>query len=87
MRIEVHIERLVVEGMPLRRGDAAALREAFELELTGRLAGADASAFVPSAEPGRRLSASVGPGGGPRDVGRSVASALGQALRGGEPGR
>jgi hypothetical protein len=94
MRIELHIERLVVEGLPLAGGRAAAaagLRGAVEAELTRALLGADETAFVASAEASRRAgivraSIVLPPDPGPNDVGTAIAGALGGAIVG-EPDR
>ena len=82
MRIELHIERLVVEGLPLADGDASRLREAVEAELTRALLGADPTAFAASAEAGRRTSVSLPRDPRPRDVGTGIGAALGRAIIG-----
>lgn len=82
MKIELHIERLVLDEMLLGRERVAVVRSGIELELAQQLAGQDADLAL------RRIgsiaslpSASLPPGRHPRDqLGPRIATAVSQAL-------
>ena len=59
MRIELHIERLVVEGLGLTSTDRGALGAAVEAELAAALAGAGHSSLAPAADAARRTSVAL----------------------------
>lgn len=81
MSVRLHIERLVVEGLPVARRDRPALVEAVERELTRRLAAErgwpaqDAAVRSLRGDPLR-----VG-GGGPAALGTAIAGSIHSAVR------
>jgi hypothetical protein len=77
MTIRVHIERLVLDGLPLERRHAPAVRQAVETELARQLSGTDASASL------RSIGATDSLPGGTITLGRTVTvAALGGQISG-----
>jgi hypothetical protein len=81
MKIELHIERLVLEGLSLGPGDAARVQAAVEAALTGWLAGLGPDALRGGAldrldAPGIALTA----GARPEEIGGGVGRAVGEAI-------
>jgi hypothetical protein len=77
VKIDVHIERLVLEGLPISAGEGAVLKEAIQRELARALAAGGLShelraggAFPRMRAPGARLSSE------PRAVGERVARSI-----------
>jgi hypothetical protein len=93
MRIELHIDRLVLDGTGIEPGHAAMLEEALESELSRLLTGAPAVSWQQSRHL-RRLAASpirLGPPGDVRGLAQGVARSVHGALtsaaaKGGGPG-
>ena len=80
MRVNLHIERLVLENVDVARGDSDALAAAVQAELeqlvSARAPRLTASATVHSARDHQRLEANAGIHG----VARAVAGAVGRQL-------
>jgi hypothetical protein len=83
MRVEVHIERLVLSGLPPMGADVARMRAAFEASLAEVLLGLgpEALARAPS-EPSRQVGITLPHDPGPAQVGAGIAGALGAAITG-----
>jgi hypothetical protein len=82
MRIELHIDRLVLDGTGIEPGHAGMLGEALESELSRLLTGAPAASW-PQSRHLRRLAASpirLGPPGDIPGTARSVARSVHSAL-------
>ena len=83
MRIELHIDRLVLDGTGIERGRAALLGEALEAELSRLLTGAPPSSW-PQSRDLRRLAAArpirLGPPGDVPGLARGVAHSVHGAL-------
>ena len=87
MNVELHIERLVLTGVPLPPGGRAALAGAFGRELTRLIQDGGLARDLVSGTGAPRLTATLGPaaaaarpGAGPRlgrELARSVYSSLG----------
>ncbi len=82
MNVNLHIERLVLDGLELERGHEPALRAALEAELTRLIADGGAENLV-SAEtvprlsaPGIKTAAGGSSGGDPAHLGRSIARSV-----------
>jgi hypothetical protein len=79
MNVNLHIERLVLDGLELERGHEPALRAALEAELTRLIADGGAANLI-SAETVPRLSApgieTAAGGGDPTHLGRSIARSV-----------
>ena len=88
-RVELRIQRMVLEGLPLDRRHAAAVREAVEAELTRLVGqgGLGGLGGVAGGERGRLRAPDVtlAPGGGPTDLGRRIAAAVHGGLAGQPP--
>ena len=84
MTIHVHIERLVLRGIPLTATDRAELAAALQAELAALLAAEDGRSYW--AELGDRADVDGGstayqPGGSPIRLGKAVAASLFESLR------
>ena len=85
MSIHVHIERLILDGLPLTHGQGAGVQAAVETELA-RLLGAAPGGISPAwraggAIPSLRAGAlSLAATGSPTQIGRQIAGALVNAL-------
>ena len=80
MNVNLHIERLVLDGLELERGHEPLLRAALEAELTRLIAGGGGAGLV-SAETVPRLPApgietAGGDGGDPAHLGRRIARSV-----------
>lgn len=78
MSIHLHIERLVLEGLPLSQGDGPLLQAALESELT-RLMGDGLSPELAEGATVSRLKAQgidVAPSDGPEAIGRKIAGSV-----------
>jgi hypothetical protein len=81
MSVRLHIERLVVEGLPVAQRDRPALAEAVERELARRLAG-ERGWPVQSAEVRSLRGDSLRLGsGGPAALGTAIAGSIHSAVR------
>jgi hypothetical protein len=81
MRVEVHIERLVLQGLPLMGGDLARVQAALEASLADVLVGLGPEALVrASSEPARRVGITLPQDPGPTQVGAGIGGALGAAI-------
>lgn len=79
MRIALHIERLVLDGLPATGADGASLRAAVEAELARLLATDGMRRDLAAGGAVARLPApqiSIGPGDRPDAVGRAVARSV-----------
>jgi hypothetical protein len=83
MRVEVHIERLVLNGLPPRGADVARMRAALKASLADLLLGLGPEALgrAPS-EPTRQVGITLPHDPGPTQVGAGIAGALGAAITG-----
>lgn len=78
MSIHLHIDRLVLEGLPLSQGDGPLLQAALESELT-RLLGDGLSGELAKGAAVPRLKAQgidVAPSDGPKAIGRKIAGSV-----------
>ena len=83
MNINLHIERLVLDGLPISRRDGSAVQAAVEVELTRLLAvGGLSPSFLPGgALPSVRAnSIQVGNESTPVTLGQQIGASLGRAL-------
>jgi hypothetical protein len=81
LKIQLHIERLVLEGLPLAAAEKPLLRAAMETELTELLRnGALANQKPASAAFVRAPAIRVGKDTHPRKLGRTIAHAVNSAL-------
>jgi hypothetical protein len=81
MKIVVHIDRLILDGIGAEPGDAPRIRAALEAELTRRLSGAPRDAFAGGAVP-RIAAPQIRAGRTPEATGTHVAAAVAAGLRG-----
>jgi hypothetical protein len=78
MSIRIHIDRMVLDGLPLSQGDGPALQMALESELA-RLMGDGLSAELAKGAAVPRLKAQgidVAPSDGPGAIGRKIAGSV-----------
>ena len=81
MNIEVHIERLVLDGLPLTASQGRAVQAALEGELARLLRTRGADALSAGAVPCLKVgSIQLAPGGQPAGVGRQIAHMLCEGL-------
>ena len=81
MRVEVHIERLVLQGLPLRGGDLARVRAALEASLADMLVSLGPEALARAwSEPARQVGITLPHDPGPTQVGAGIGGALGAAI-------
>jgi hypothetical protein len=84
MRAEVHIERLVLQGLPVVGADLARMRAALEASLADVLLSLGPEALTAaSSEPARQVGITLPHDPGPAQVGAGIAGALGAAITGG----
>jgi hypothetical protein len=79
MRIEVHIERLVLDGLPVSSADGPRVRAAVESELARLLVAGGLNRDLGGARAVARMNApqiSVGPRERPDAIGRAVAASV-----------
>lgn len=79
MNVNLHIERLILDGIPLARGQEPLLRAAVEAELARLISAGGPSPALMSGEAVPRLQAGDirwSGEGGPRGLGREIARAL-----------
>ena len=77
MNVELHIERLVLEGLPLSRHQSVALQNALEREVGRLLADRGVAAFTGGAVPNLPIAAiQLSAGGQPAQWGRQIAHTL-----------
>jgi hypothetical protein len=82
MTVRLHIERLVVDGLPYQRADMAGLQEALEAALGARLAEAGAGDWTSAAIASLRLGTiGLRAADGPGEIGESIGRSLSHALR------
>ena len=78
MKINVHIERIVIDGLPVDRHTGPVIRRAIQRELT-RLLTEDSSAHLPTssaAEAVRTAPITIGLQAKPHTIGKSIARAI-----------
>jgi hypothetical protein len=88
MRIEVHIERLVLDGVPVTTADGPHVRAAVEGELARLLAGSGVSRELATGGALPRVAASqvsFGPRERPDAIGRAVARSVHAGIGGSVP--
>ena len=79
--VEVHIERLVLDGLQLGDGDAERLRAALVTALTEALRGGSAAGYDRSADARRRVTTRLAPGASPAVIGSTVGRAVATTLQ------
>jgi hypothetical protein len=87
MKIEVHIERLVLDGLPVTSAEGPRLRAAVEGELARMLAAGGLNRELSAGRALARISApqiSVGPRERPDAIGRAVARSVHAGIGGSE---
>jgi hypothetical protein len=83
MRVEVHIERLVLQGLPVASADLGRMRAALEASLADLLLGLGPGALARApSEPTRQVGITLPHHPGPAQVGAGVAGAVGAAITG-----
>jgi hypothetical protein len=85
MKIYVHIERLVLEGLPYERRDATRMRAALEAELAGLVARTPTVGLLAQGGAVDRIQAvpvALGPLSAAESVGREIAGSVYEGLRG-----
>ena len=83
MRVNVHVERLVLDGLPVGSGEVPALQQALEMELAVLFTG-DAETPLPpgGAVPRLRAEMAAAAPGDPHGWGRGVAGAVHRVIAG-----
>jgi hypothetical protein len=87
MKIEVHIERLVLDGLPVTTAEGPSVRAAVESELARMLAAGGLNRELGAGRALARISApqiSVGPRERPDAIGRAVARSVHAGIGGSE---
>ena len=90
MSIHLHIEQLVVRGLPLTATDRAELASALQIELIRLLASEDGARLWAESSARPRLEAGsirYQPGSSPIGLGKAVAESLFQSLQSNPPTR
>jgi hypothetical protein len=88
MNVHVHIERLVLEDLPLTRADSSLVQAALERELTRLVVDHGLPTGLVSGQAVRRRvggDLAVSPGATPGDVGVGIAQSIHGGLSGGGP--
>ena len=88
MKIDLHIERLILDGLPLNRREGAVLQNALERELAQLLGQGGIHRLTGGAVPQLPVPAiQLSPGGQPAQWGRQIARALHGGLAAHAPAR
>ena len=88
MKIDLHIERLILDGLPLNQREGAVLQNALERELAQLLGRGGIDELTGSALPQLPISAiQLSPAGQPAQWGRQIARALHGGLAAHAPAR